>query len=255
MFSRRSLAALAGAAALAPVAAAIPALADPTTAEFISFGTPTADELSKWFFETGYIHKTNGTFTPAKGGYPTFDVNATDYPDSHDLVGNVVDWIADTIIDTGGFKPTHVNLTRAAFKHAMRNSLVDYPLSELGVQQWPTLLGIGIQVPHSKLVGIPALAATHSPMIVVWTGTPTDPVWDAPSEIDGKFAPFCEPILDWAAEQQLNGREIEHVYFTSAAFKYAMKNNLIDYVSDVNGENHLATFLGRTIRIPRRDGV
>jgi hypothetical protein len=162
-----------------------------------------------------------------------------------DLSGQISDWLIDFQLEHG-YWPAHLNLTRAAYKYAARNNLIDY-LPGADGKFMPTFFGVNIDVPGTQLSV--ALAKTEWPYQAfkpsgLKTGTPPlgTPIFDQSHDL-------VEHVIDWFSDQSFDGNEPSCIYFTRHAYAQAQRDNLIDFMPDEEGHHTIPTFLGRGVVI------
>jgi hypothetical protein len=179
--------------------------------------------------------------------YPTFDaVTRADERVSARAMRDVLsDWVVDHALDYGR-EPPFVNLTRAAFKQLAHNNDVDwYQPLDYGVRA--TFQGIPIRVPGSKLNvspdASPVAGRVPAPYSVAVLDVPAGAfVLEAHEDMAYHF-------IDHVTDESLDGREVDTVYMTRAAYKQAHRDNMVDFIPDENGHINIPVYLGRRISV------
>jgi hypothetical protein len=176
---------------------------------------------------TMQVEASTETLPVAAGGieYPSFDMQS----DCRWLSDLIHDWLNDAVLD-GGFYPTHVNLTREAYKQAGRGGLIDFIPDAKGTLNIPVIHGLRVFVPGSKLgenIKAPKQEAPFTSFRVAAAPAGV-PVFDA--DANGKH--MSERLLDHFNDELLDGRESGSVYITRAAFKQAARDRLLDWVNE-----------------------
>ena len=188
-------------------------------------------------------------------GFPTFDAG-------DDLYGQISDWLCDHHLENGR-EPGRVNLTRAAFKQATRNSLVDF-IPSGGPDYWPdghsrtmvededldylpVVMGQRVCVPGSKLA---TAIATHvgRPAFSPITSAPPSagtPVFEAGDDL-------AQRVVDWLCDCELDGIKPERSISPPRRTSTLVAKTLLTTSRARRMETQRWRSLGWPIRIPRR---
>lgn len=181
-------------------------------------------------------------FAQQPSAAPVFDA-------SEDMYDRISDWISDCEIDTGR-SPKRLLLTRAGYKQAMRSNYVEWFYNYGKMERdIPVLFGVVVDVPGTRLSEAlakhPALPETHKQGPISEAAPPGVPVFDAHEDMAGH-------VIEWCADQSFDGERPDRVYLTRHGYAYANRQNLIDWVPDVEGHMVIPLLLGMRVYISKR---